>query len=121
MDILTTAAMAALLGTVVLSTGVLGLRLWRAATRERQPLLMHRVLERGGVSLDDCTDVGTFTRLGVGARRCLLCRDRKTCIEWLNGDTSLALDEFCPNADLIRSLRKHELPLRAPAELPQTR
>ena len=68
MDVLITAAAVAVLGGLTLMAGLMGYRLWRAGMREEGALLMHRVLEREGVSLDGCTDKGTLaTDSGCGA------------------------------------------------------
>jgi hypothetical protein len=104
MDALIAAAAVAVLGGLAVAAGVVVYRLWRAGIREER-LLMHRVLEREGVNLDGCTDKGTLADTAAAARRCLLCRDRETCLAWLEGDAGVPLERFCPNADLIARLK----------------
>jgi hypothetical protein len=70
MDALIAIAAVALLGGLVVAAGLLTYRLWRAGMREERQLLMHRVLEREGVSLDGCTDRGTLTQTAAATRRC---------------------------------------------------
>jgi hypothetical protein len=105
MDALIAAAAVAVLGALVLAAGLMAYRLWCAGVREERALLMHRVLEREGVTLDGCADKGTLAQTAAAARRCLLCRDRETCVAWLEGDAAVPLDRFCPNADLIARLK----------------
>jgi hypothetical protein len=105
MDTAITAAVVALLGAFVLAAGFMSYRLWRAGSSEQGPLLMHRVLEREGVSVEGCTDDGALAQIAAAARGCLLCRDQETCRAWLGGDTSASLEEFCPNAELIGRMK----------------
>lgn len=105
MDMLITAAAGLLPGALLVMAGVMSYRLWRAGMREGGRLLMHRVLEREGVSLEGCTDEAVLARAGAAARSCLLCRDRATCLAWLEGHGSAPLRHFCPNAEMIGDLR----------------
>ena len=105
MDTLITTAAVVLLGGLAIAAGLVVYQLWRAGMREGRSLLMHRVLEREGVSLDGCTDRGTLAQTAAATRRCLLCRDRETCVAWLEGEAAVPLDRFCPNADLIARLK----------------
>ena len=105
MDTLIITATVALLGGLAVAAGLVVYRLWRAGMREERVLLMHRVLERESVSLDGCTDKSTLAQAAIAARRCLLCRDRETCVAWLEGEAAVPLDRFCPNADLIARLK----------------
>jgi hypothetical protein len=108
MDALIITAAVVLLGGLAVAAGLVVFRLWRAGMREERALLMHRVLDREGVSLDGCTDKGTLAQTAAAARRCLLCRDRETCLAWLEGEAAVPLDRFCPNADLIARLKAEE-------------
>jgi hypothetical protein len=104
MDTLIVAAAVAVLGGLMV-LGVMDVyRLLRAGMREDQALLMHRVLEHEGARLDGCTDASVLTQTAHAARSCLRCRDQETCIAWLEGEATLPLDRFCPNADLIARL-----------------
>lgn len=105
METIITAAVVAILAGLAVAAGLVVYRLWRAGMREERALLMHRVLEREGVNLDGCADKGTLAQTAVAARRCLLCRHRETCVAWLEGETAVALERFCPNADLIARLK----------------
>ena len=103
------AALLALVAGVAVAAVWQGWRLWRAALREERTLRMHRVLERMGITLEGCADHGTLAQAAAGARRCLLCRERETCLAWLEGDSNVALEHFCPNADLIAKLEADAL------------
>jgi len=100
-------AASAALGGFLMAVGVMTHRRWRAGLRQVRPLLIYRVLEREGVSLAGCTDPGTLARAGRAVRACVMCQDRATCLAWLNGDKSVPLQQFCPNADVIGRLREH--------------
>jgi len=104
-DALIIAAAVGFLCALVLAAGLVVYRLWIAGLREQRTLLMHRVLEREGISLDGCTDPRLLAQTAVAARGCLLCRDRETCLAWLEGDAPVPLDRFCPNADLFARMR----------------
>lgn len=105
MDTLVITAAVALFCALAVAAALVTYRLWRAGMREERTLLMHRVLEREGVILDGCTEKATLAQTAAAARRCLLCRDRETCLAWLEGDESVPLGRFCPNADLIARLQ----------------
>ena len=105
MDTLIITAVVVLLGSLVVAAGLVAYQLWRAGVREERILRMHRVLEREGVSLDGCTETGTLAQTAAAARRCLLCRERETCLAWLEGEVGVPLERFCPNADLIARLK----------------
>jgi hypothetical protein len=105
MDMLITAAAGGVLGGLLVATGVMTYRLWRAGMRQKGSLLMHRVLEREGVSLEGCADEAVLARTSAAARGCLLCRDQATCLAWLEGDAPVSLQQFCPNAEMIADLR----------------
>ena len=105
MDVVITTVAAAVLLAIAVAAGVKVYQLWRAGMRERPPLLMHRVLQHEGVELAACADEGRLVQVAAAARRCLLCRDRETCVAWLEGDSGVPLDHFCPNAELITQLR----------------
>ena len=105
MDVLITAGAGVVLGGLLVVAAVMSYRLWRAGMREGGQLLLHRVLEREGVSLEGCTDEAVLGRAGAAARGCLLCRDQATCLAWLEGDAPASLQQFCPNAEMIGDLR----------------
>jgi len=105
MNTLITAVAVAVLVGLVLAAAVMVYQLWRAGMREKPPLLMHQVLEREGVDLDRCQDESVLAQVGAAARTCLLCRDRDTCVAWLEGEGAVPLDHFCPNAELIGRMK----------------
>jgi hypothetical protein len=72
---------------------------------EERPVLMYRVLERQGVSVAESTDPMELTKRANAIRRCVACRERESCLAWLEGDESIAFERFCPNAALISGLR----------------
>jgi hypothetical protein len=82
-----------------------GYRLWRTVMREQRPLLMHRVLEREGLSLAGGMDAMELARGAAAIRRCAACRDHETCLAWLEGQHTEAFERFCPNAELIAELK----------------
>jgi hypothetical protein len=102
----TLVAVAAIAGlsAIVVAAAWAGYRLWRAVMREQRPVLMHRVLEREGVSLGSTTDAMDLARGAAAIRRCAACRDHETCLAWLEGDRTDAFERFCPNAELIAGL-----------------
>lgn len=104
MDTLIAAAAVAVLSALTVMVGVVVYRLGRAGACQG-PLLLHRVLEREEVSLEGHTDRATLTQTAAAARRCVLCRDRETCLAWLGGEPDMPLERFCPNADLIGRLK----------------
>jgi hypothetical protein len=105
MQTLFNAAAVVLLVGLVLAGGVMIYRLWRAGMRERGTLLLHRMFEHEGVSQGACTNEVAAGQAANAARRCLLCRDRETCVEWLEGQSTEELEQFCLNADLIGRLK----------------
>ena len=94
-----------------------GWHLWCAALREERTLRMHRVFERKGITLEGCTDHSTLAKTAAAARRCLLCRERETCLAWLEGVSSVALEHFCPNADLVAKLEADAWSGRLPKQV----
>jgi hypothetical protein len=100
---------------MVLAAGWAGLRLWRAVLREDRPVLMHRVLEREGLSLAGNRDTMELARAAAAIRRCVACRERETCLAWLEGDDTTAFERFCPNADLIAGLKAEARAMAHPA------
>jgi hypothetical protein len=105
MEVLIIGTAAALVSVVVIAAGVRTYRLWRAGIGTTQPLLMHRVLEREGATAEDGADARTLVQMATAARGCLLCRDQQTCRAWLQGESAAALQDFCPNAQLIGQLK----------------
>jgi hypothetical protein len=105
MDALIIAAVTAVLGGLAVAAALVVYRLWRAGVHEDRALLMHRVLEHEGVSLNGCAHESVLARTAVAARGCLLCRARETCIAWLEGDAAMPLSRFYPNVDLVARLK----------------
>jgi hypothetical protein len=91
-----------------LIVGFLAYNIWRAGLQQERILLMHRVLEREGVSVEGCTEKATLIQTAAAARRCLLCRHQETCVAWLVGEHAACLAEFCPNAGLIARLKAEQ-------------
>jgi hypothetical protein len=110
MDLLMTAAAGVVLGIILVAVGVTSYRLWRAGMYEERPLLMHRVLEHEGANVERCTDEGALAQIATAARGCLLCRDKETCLAWLEGDAPVSLQQFCPNAEMIGRLKADARP-----------
>lgn len=105
MDTLVTVGIAAVFGGLILLVGWAMARLWRAVIREDRPVLMHRMLERQGLSLDGLERSTELEQAAAATRRCVLCRDRDECLAWLEGDGKMAYAGFCPNAAFIAKLR----------------
>ena len=105
MDTLLTVAIVAGLGGLILAAGWAVHGLWRAVMREDRPILMHRMLQRQGLSLDQLDDSLEFEQAAAAMRRCVVCRDRETCLAWLEGDGKTGYEGFCPNAGLIARLK----------------
>ena len=103
----TLVAVVALAGAcaVILAAAWAAYRLWRAVMRDERPVLMHRVLEREGLSLAGTVDPMEVARGAAAIRRCVACRERETCLAWLEGEDRIAFERFCPNADLIAGLK----------------
>ena len=101
---ITAVAAAAVAGTLLGAFVLTGYRLLRAASRS-QPLLMPRMMEHEGVGLEAWVDASVLRESGEGTRRCLLCRERRECVEWLEGRSERALAELCPNAELIQRMK----------------
>ncbi len=101
---LTAVAAATVAGTLLGALILTGYRLLRAASRS-EPLPMQRMMEHEGVGLDAWVDAGVLRQAGAGTRRCLLCRERRECVEWLEGRSERALAELCPNAELIEHMK----------------
>jgi hypothetical protein len=105
MDALVTVAVLAGVGALTSVAARVGYRLWRAVMLEERPVLMHRVLERQGLSVADNTEPMEPARRANAIRRCVACRERESCLAWLEGDESIAFERFCPNAALISGLK----------------
>ncbi len=98
-----TLALVGVFGVLVLFLVWEAVTVWRAAARQTDVLLLHRVLDRCGIrGLPD--DAADQLRLGHAARRCMTCKREAQCRAWLQGDARYALDEFCPNASLVSAL-----------------
>ncbi len=96
-------ALAGVFGVLVLFVVWEAVTVLRAAAKQTDVLLLHRVLDRCGIRRlpDDAAD---RLRLGHAARRCMTCKREAQCRAWLEGDARCALDEFCPNASLVSTL-----------------
>jgi hypothetical protein len=79
--------------------------LWRAVMREDRPVLLHRMLERQGLSTDRLVYATDIEQTGAAVRRCVMCRDREECLAWLDRGGRAGYERFCPNADFIARLR----------------
>jgi len=105
MDTLVAVAALAGVGAIAAAAAWAGYRLWRVVMREERPVLLHRVLERQGLSLAASTDATELARGAIAIRRCVACSERETCLAWLEGNDSTAFERFCPNAGLIAELK----------------
>ncbi|HEY7757911.1 MAG TPA: DUF6455 family protein [Burkholderiales bacterium] len=105
MGTLVGAAVLAGVGTLGMVAGWAGYRLWRAVMLEQRSVLIHRVLERDALSLAGTGDTLQLAQGAIAIRRCVACRERETCLAWLEGDDTIAFERFCPNAGLISELR----------------
>jgi hypothetical protein len=113
----TLVAVTALAGVwaMALAAAWAGYRLWRAVMRDDRPVLMHRGLDREGLSVAGSTDAMELARAAVALRRCVACRERETCLAWLEGDDTVAFERFCPNAGLIAELQAEARATARPA------
>lgn len=101
-------------GVFVLAVGWAWYKRWRTVMRRDREILMHRVLEREGVSLADSADLMDLAQGAAALRRCAVCRDREICLAWLEGTDKTPLEQFCPNASLIARLRAEAEARRRP-------
>jgi hypothetical protein len=79
--------------------------MWRAAMIEERPVLMHRMLQRQGVSIAGVADYATLEQACHAARRCVACRDAEACKVWLEGGKTDGYEAFCPNVEFIAKLK----------------
>jgi hypothetical protein len=107
MELIIAAFPAALVAGLLAVVAGVSYRLWRSAMRDER-LLMHEVIARKGLSLDGCRDPDLLRQAGAAARRCMLCRDRDTCIGWLDGEVTGPVERFCPNAELLAKMQTGE-------------
>jgi hypothetical protein len=105
METLLWMAIAAVYGALFLIAGRALYRLWAAAMREDRPLLMHRMLDRQGLSLGRLVGPAELAQAAAAVRRCILCRQRETCVAWLDRKARTGYERFCPNSDFIASLK----------------
>lgn len=101
MDTLVAVASIAVVCAIAMVAAWAGYHLWRAVMCEQRPVLMHRVLEREGLSLTPGMGALELARGAAAIRRCAACRDHETCLAWLEGEHTEAFEGFCPNAELI--------------------
>jgi hypothetical protein len=98
-----------LIGAALIALAVVAARalwvMWRASMIEERPVLMHRMLQRQGVTIAGVEDYATLERACHAARRCVACRDLETCKAWLDGGKTEGYEAFCPNADFIHTLK----------------
>lgn len=95
---------AALIALVVIAARAMWV-MWRAALIEERPMLMHRMLQRQGVTIAGVVDYATLDRACSAARRCAACRDLEACMAWLEGGKTEGYQAFCPNAEFVQSLK----------------
>lgn len=100
-SVLIGAALAALVAMAARATWVM----WRAAMIEERPLLMHRMLQRHGVTIAGAVDYATLDRACSAARRCVACRDLEECRAWLDQGKTEGYEAFCPNAGFVQALK----------------
>jgi hypothetical protein len=76
-------------------------RIWHDAMQDDRPLRLVDMLERGGGRMpDDATDIYPAA---VAARRCVFCNTKPECDAWLASGAREGIQNFCPNADFVRS------------------
>lgn len=105
MDTLVGVAIIAGYGSLILATGWALYRMWRVTVREDRPVLMHRILERNGLSLGELVSRSELVQAAAAARRCVACRDREKCLAWLERDGATGYQQFCPNSNFIDRLK----------------
>jgi hypothetical protein len=82
--------------------------MWRATLIEERPVLMHRMLQRQGVTIAGVEDYATLEQACHAARRCVACRDVEACKVWLDGGKSEGYEAFCPNIGFIQGLKARQ-------------
>ena len=101
-----------LVGAVLIAVVAVAARavwlMWRAAMIEQRPVLMHRMLQRQGVTIAGVEDYATLEQACHAARRCVVCRDAEACKVWLEGGKSEGYEAFCPNLGFIQQLKARQ-------------
>jgi hypothetical protein len=92
--------------------------LWRATMLEERPVLMHRMLQRQGVTIAGVEDSATLEQACRAARRCVACRDAEACRAWLDAGQTEGYEAFCPNREFIDELKAKRATLAARPPLP---
>jgi hypothetical protein len=82
--------------------------MWRATMSDRQPVLMHRMLERQGVRIAGSEDYWTLEQAARASRRCVNCRELEACQAWLDRGETAGYEAFCPNASFIKALKEEQ-------------
>ena len=81
---------------------------WRRTFADRDPTLMHRMLDRQGVRVAGTEDYWTLEQSARAARRCVSCREIDQCQAFLDRGATAGYEEFCPNAAFIKSLQEQQ-------------
>jgi hypothetical protein len=81
---------------------------WRRTFAGRDPVLMHRMLERQGVRVAEAEDYWTLEQAARAARRCVACRDTDQCQAFLDRGATDGYEDFCPNAAFIKTLKAQQ-------------
>jgi hypothetical protein len=87
--------------------------MWRATMIEERPVLMHRMLQRQGVTIAGVEDYATLEQACHAARRCVACRDAEACKAWLDAGKTQGYEAFCPNCEFIDGLKAKQATLAA--------
>lgn len=104
MDWIVAAIPGMLVAGVLALAGAVAYRLWRSAMRG-EPLLLHRMLARSGLSLEASRDPDLVAQTGAAVRRCMMCADRAACLRWLEDEDGGPVAGFCPNAELMDRMK----------------
>jgi hypothetical protein len=111
-----------LIGAAVIALVVVAARalwvMWRATMLEERPVLMHRMLQRQGVTIAGVEDYATLERACHAARKCVACRDAEACRAWLEAGKTEGYEAFCPNCEFIESLKAKGATLAARPPVP---
>ena len=101
-----------LLGAALLAVAAFVVRViwvqWRRTFADRDPALMHRMLDRQGVRIADAEDYWTLEQAARAARRCVSCREIDQCQAFLERGETAGYEDFCPNAAFIKALKEQQ-------------
>lgn len=92
--------------------------MWRATMIEERPVLMHRMLQRQGVTIAGVEDYATLEQACHAARRCVACADVEACKAWLETGKTEGYEAFCPNCEFIEGLKAKGATLAARPPVP---